>query len=231
MLYRGSIISDARGSFGGVTGSRNRSGLYFRARVKPTQVPSSPRSRARAILGGQPATWYALTDLQRAAWNGVADSWTAVNKLGETIKLSGFAWFCRSNAVASTLGLGTAPIVVPPPDIPSTTLHPPTALVLDVSAGTLVGTLDDTDPWAGNDDARLGVFITQGQNPGRFSPTGGYTLWSSVAGNTATPVNALSINVPPVGLVAGRQYFVRFVAEDELGRVSADVIQRVTAVP
>jgi hypothetical protein len=177
------------------------------------------------------ALWYGLTDDQRAAWNGVADAWTAVNKLGETIKLSGFAWFCRSNAVASTLGLGTAPISDPPPDIPSTTLHPPTLLGLDVSSGLLTGTLDPTDPWAGDDDARLGVFITQGQNPGRFSPTGGYTFWASVAGNTTTPVSALSVGTGPVGLVAGRQYFLRFVAQDSLGRVSADVIQRVTATP
>lgn len=231
MLYRGSFVSDARGSTGGITASRNRSGAYIRARVKPTQVPTTPRSRARAVLGGQPEAWYGLTDEQRAAWNGVATAWTSVNKLGEAIKLSGFAWFCRSNATRGTLDPDLAVFTDPPGDIPTTTLNPPTDLVLDVSAGTLVGTLNDADPWAGQANGRLGVFITEGQNPGRFSPTGGYTYWATVSGNAMTPVSALSINTPPVGLVAGRQYFVRFVAMDEDGRVSADVIQRVTATP
>jgi hypothetical protein len=161
----------------------------------------------------------------------VAEAWTAVNKLGETIKLSGFAWFTKLNAVGATLGTGTAPFTAPPVDIPSTTLTPPDTLVLDVSGGTLVGNVNPADPWATDDDGRLGVFITAGQNPGRFSPTGGYTFWGTVPGNTAVPTTAIALSTPPVGLVAGRVYFIRFVAQDADGRVSADVIVRAVAVP
>lgn len=228
MLIRGSFISDARGSVGGVTASRNRSGAYLRKRVKPTQVPSDPRSRARADLASQASAWTALTDAQRAAWNAVATTWTGVNKLGETIKLSGFNWFTKANATAALAGTG--PFTTAPDTIPSTSLHPPTALVLDTSAHSVTATVDDTDPWAGDADGRLLVFMTQGQNPGRISPNGGFTFVASFPGNT-TPVSSITTASLPVAVVEGRVYFFRFVALDADGRVSAEVIQGVTATP
>lgn len=229
MLYRSALAADARGSVGGLTASRNRSGAYFRARVKPTQVPSDPRSRARADLGSQASAWNSLTKPQRDAWNDVATTWTAVNKLGEVVKLSGFNWFCRANALLSLTGQPN--VIVPPDDIPTTTLHPPTALVLDVSAHSLTATIDDTDPWANTDDGRLLVFMTQGQNPGRNSPSGGFTFAAATAGDAGTPPTTISLTSLPVSLITGRVYFVRFVATDGLGRVSAEVIQSAIPVP
>lgn len=227
VLYRGSIISDARGSFAGVTGSRNRSGLYFRARVKPTQVPSSPRSRARSVLGSLPAAWYALTDAERTAWNDVATTWTTTNKLGDVIKLSGFGWFSKMNATRNTLDVTVGPVSDPPVDIPSTILTPPDTIALNSSSGHLTGNVNDTDPWDADDDGRCGVFITQGQNPGRFSPNGGFTYWATLSGNTAVPPGAFTLMAAPVALVPGRVYFVRFVAQSATGQVSPDVIIRV----
>jgi len=229
VLFRSALMADGRGSVGGLTASRNRSGAYFRARVKPTQVPSDPRSRARADLASQSSAWAGLTAEQRTAWNDVAKVWTTVNRLGETIKLSGFNWFCRANALLSLTG--QTPVVVPPDDIPSTELHPPTGLTLDVSSHSLVATADGADPWANLDDGRISVFMTQGQNPGRTSPTGGFTYVGSIAGDSGGPTTAISFTDLPVALVAGRVYFVRFVATDGLGRVSADVIQGASAVP
>lgn len=228
MLFRGSFVSDVRGSLGGITASRNRAGNYLRARVKPTQVPSDPRSRARADLGSQASAWQALTSVQRDAWNDVATVWTSVNRIGESIKLSGFGWFCKANA-SLALG-GQAAVTAPPTTIPSTELHPPTALVLDISAHSLTASVDSGDPWAGSATARLLVFITQGQNPGRASPSGGFTFVAAFPGN-ASPVTAITTATLPVALTTGRVYFVRFVAVDALGRVSAEVIQSAVPVP
>ncbi len=222
-------MADGRGSVGGLTASRNRSGAYFRARVKPTQVPSDPRSRARADLASQASAWQALTTAQRGAWNDVATVWTTVNKIGETIKLSGFNWFCRANALLSLTG--QAQVIVPPDTVPTTALHPPTDLVLDVSATSLTATVDDSDPWANTDDGRLLVFITQGQNPGRTSPTGGFTFVAAFDGDAGTAPTEVTTADLPVELIEGRVYFVRFVATDGLGRVSAEVIQGVVANP
>lgn len=228
MLYRGSFVDDARGSLGGVTASRNRSGSYLRARVKPTQVPSDPRSRARADLGSQAAAWQALTAAQRDTWNSIAATWTTVNSLGATIKLSGFNWFCKANATLALAGL--AAVTAPPTDIPTTDLHPPTALVLDTSAHSLTATVNPADAWAKSAGDRLLVFMTDGQNPGRSSPTGGFTFVASFPGN-AVPVTSVTTAVLPVSLVTGRVYFVRYVAVDNLGRVSAEVVQTAIAVP
>lgn len=228
MLYRGSFVSDARGSLGGITASRNRGGSYLRRRVKPTQVPTDPRSRARADLGGQASAWSSLTDDARAAWDDRATTWTAVNRIGETIKLSGFNWYCRTNSLRALTG--QAEVVVPFDDIPTTILHPPTSGALDASSQSLAADVDSTDPWAGDAGGRLNVFITRGQNPGRISPSGGFTFVASFPGN-GTPVTGIATSSLPVVITTGRVYFVRFVALDAEGRVSADVIQRIVGTP
>lgn len=228
MLIRGSFVSDARGSLGGITASRNRSGAYIRKRIKPTQVASDPRSRARADLADQAAAWTALDDTQRSAWDSVASAWTGTNKLGETIKLSGFNWFAKINATAALSGL--TPLTDPPDTIPSTDLHPPENATLDASSQSLAADVDSSDAWAGNTNGHLLVFMTDGQNPGRKSPTGGFTFVASFAGN-GTPVVAITTSTLPRVLVAGRVYFLRFVAQDADGRVSAEVVQRVVATP
>jgi hypothetical protein len=180
-------------------------------------------------LGSQASAWSAITQEQRDAWNDVATVWTTVNKLGEVVKLSGFNWFTRANSLLSLTG--QTQITVPPDDIPTTSLHPPTALVADTSAQSLAASIDDTDPWASLAAGRLLVFITQGQNPGRQSPSGGFTFAAAVNGNAVTPPTTLSLTSLPVAIVSGRVYFVRFVATDGLGRVSAEVIQSTIAVP
>lgn len=228
MLIRGSFISDARGSVGGITASRNRSGAYLRKRIKPTQVPTDPRSRARADLADQASAWTALTDDQRSAWDSVASAWTGTNRLGETIKLSGFNWFCKANATAALSGL--TPLTDPPDTIPSTDLHPPTDATLDASSQSLAADVDPADAWAGDADGHLLVFMTDGQNPGRKSPTGGYTFVASFPGN-ATPVTSIATSDLPRVIVEGRVYFLRFVAQDADGRVSAEVVQRVVGTP
>jgi hypothetical protein len=227
MLIKGSFTTDARGSLGGITASRNRSGLYLRARVTPTNVPSPARSRARNALASQVAPWQALTGAQRQAWTDLFAANPVPNKIGEAIKLSGFNGYVRVNTLQA---LGTlARLVAPPPDVPSTTLTAPTALVLTASAGTLAGSVTNTDPWAVTTGGKLFVFITTGQNPGRVSPSGGFTFWNAVSGLTATPPATIALTVPPVAMVAGRVYFLRFVAKDSLGRISAEQIFRVIA--
>ena len=228
MLFRGSFVTDARGSVGGITASRNRGGAYIRARIKPTQVPSDARSRARADLGSQASAWAALTPDQRAAWDDRATTWTTVNKLGEVIKISGFNWFCRTNASRSLAGQGQ--VSDPFDDIPTTELHPPTNGTLDASAQSLAADVDSADPWAGDANGRLLVFMTRGQNPGRISPSGGFTFVAAFPGNVV-PVTGIATSSLPVVVTAGRNYFVRYVALDADGRVSAEVIQRVVGTP
>lgn len=176
-----------------------------------------------------PAAWQALTAPQRQAWIDLFLANTVPNKLGEAIHLSGFNGYSRTNTLrllaAQTL-LATAPTT-----IPSTVLTQPSALVLDVSASTLAANVTNTDPWAVTTGGFLYVFITTGQNPTRLSPTGGYTFWAVVAGNTGTPPATLTLSTPPIAIVLGRQYFVRFRAMDSVGRVSAESIVRVAATP
>jgi hypothetical protein len=65
---KNSMLGDFRGSINGVTGSRNASGAFFRARVKPTNPKSLAQKAARAAFRGAGKVYGGLTDEQRAQW-------------------------------------------------------------------------------------------------------------------------------------------------------------------
>lgn len=92
------IVSDLRGSIGGVTFSRSRHGLTARRRVKPTRGASDSQSRARAAFSIATAYWRTdLTESDRLAWNAAATTLNLRNALGEPSNPSGFGLFMRIN--------------------------------------------------------------------------------------------------------------------------------------
>lgn len=230
MLYNSAMMTDARGSIGGITASRNRGGNYFRKRIKPTNAPSTARSRAKGDLSAAAQGWAGLTDAQRAAWNEGAMNITVPNKIGVQIHLSGINWFVKINSLRAQNSLSQ--ISTPPVPFVSTDLTPPTSLVLDVSAKTLAFNLPGGDTYAGEAGGRLNVYMSTGQSAGVNSPVSNYTLIGTVSGNV-TPITTGLVNVSDTvrTITNGNAYFVRFRAQDAEGRVSIDNIQRVLATP
>lgn len=95
----GGGITQMSGSIAGNTFARNRSGNYVRARTKPVNPNSTRQSKIRAILAELVERWNeTLDDTQRTAWATYAAAVAMKNKLGETIHLSGFNHYVRSNA-------------------------------------------------------------------------------------------------------------------------------------
>lgn len=96
--YGGGIIQMS-GSIAGNTFARNRYGNYMRARTKPVNPNSTRQVKIRSIIAELTERWLdTLTNNQRTAWATYAAAIAMKNKLGETIKLSGFNHFIRSNA-------------------------------------------------------------------------------------------------------------------------------------
>jgi hypothetical protein len=74
--------------------SRNRGGAYVRSKVSPVQPQSEWSSRARCIFKAVAQRWSAvLTDIQRVAWEAFAAVHPFVNVFGDSITLSGVAFF------------------------------------------------------------------------------------------------------------------------------------------
>lgn len=99
MKFKSALITQASGSIGGMTASRNRGGMYFRSRSIPTDTATDRQNVMRAELGGLVQAWnQALDDGQREAWRLYGQQTPATNVFGDQIQLSGQQQFIRSNA-------------------------------------------------------------------------------------------------------------------------------------
>ena len=97
MLVRG-ILTTMSGSLGGITAARNKGGQYLRARVVPVDPGSPAQTTLRTIFASLNVAWQTvLTQVQRDAWITYAANVTVVNRIGETVNLTGQNMYVRSN--------------------------------------------------------------------------------------------------------------------------------------
>lgn len=104
--FGGGIIGMS-GSIAGNTFARNRYGNYVRARTKPVNPRTDRQENVRASMSELTVQWsQTLTANQRTAWNLYGTSVSMKNKLGESVFLTGFNHFIRSNVMRNMIGLG-----------------------------------------------------------------------------------------------------------------------------
>lgn len=178
--YGGGIVQMS-GSIAGQVHARNRSGNYIRARTKPVNPNTARQVAVRASMAFLVEYWSeTLTAVQRIAWNLYASNVNMLNKLGETIKLSGFNHFVRSNLIAN---LVPYPLVAAGPTVFELPAQDPT-LAVTASEATQVLTCayDDTQPWATEDAAYMFFFQGMPQNTQRNFFGGPWRFVGSVAG-------------------------------------------------
>lgn len=81
-----------------MTASRNRGGMYFRARAIPTDPNTPAQATIRAILGMLTNRWVdILTPGNRTRWNMYAANVPLIGPLGDPITVSGLNMYVRSN--------------------------------------------------------------------------------------------------------------------------------------
>lgn len=105
MLFRTGLGGQMSGSVGGVTASHNRAGQYLRNRTKPVNPNTVPQQNARNRFAAASVAWSALTQAQRNAWEAYANQTPVLNKLGESITLSGNSMFTGAYAYAAQFGI------------------------------------------------------------------------------------------------------------------------------
>lgn len=99
------FATEARGSVGAFTFSRNRDGPYVRARTVPTD-PASPAQQAmRTRMLFASALWRAaVTPAEKALWQVYADNVPRHNALGQAINDQGRNWFLACDLQRRTAG-------------------------------------------------------------------------------------------------------------------------------
>lgn len=182
----GGGILDASGSLGGNTFARNRYGNYVRSRVGPVNPNTSRQQYVRNLMGSLVEDWsVTLTQAQRDAWNVYANAIPWVNALGETVRLSGFNHFIRSNmaiiqAGGSLVADGPTTLTLPASD---------EEFVCTISEATqLISVAFDADrAWCDEDDAFMTVAMSIPNGAGREFLEQQLRYAGSIAGDSTTP--------------------------------------------
>jgi len=150
------------GSIAGDVHARNRFGNYIRPRTKPVN-PHSPRQEAaRAIVSYIAEYWHSeMSPVQRNLWDVYAAAVAMTNRLGETIHLTGFNHFIRTNAHRYKTGF--APLAAAPTTLSLAEKDPAAACAEeDISAQTFDMAFGVVG-WGPDPDDKAHICFYQGQ--------------------------------------------------------------------
>lgn len=218
LIKFGGGITAMSGSIAGNTFARNRYGNYIRARTKPTNPNSTFQIYARTIIAFLTEYWRdTVTSNQRAAWNLYASNVAMKNKLGETIYLTGFNHFIRSNSVRKWY---TIPLVADgPTDFSLPEKDPTVAIDVDDTPQNIAVTFDNTMDWASETWASM--IMRQGipQNGTRNFFMGPWKPCLNINGSPSPHASPLSV-IPYIPVAEGQHQWCAFRITRADGRLS-----------
>ena len=221
MLIKGSFVSQPSGSLGGITASHNRSGTYLRARVIPVNPNTVFQQAIRNIAGNLATAWVtSLTQVQRDAWDVYGTNVAMLNRVGDTIFLTGLNHFLRSNTPRIQVGIpriDDAPVVFALTDV---TL-PGFSVQFAGQTATLAYT--NTDEWAVADDGFLSLAVSRPENPSINYFKGPYRFADVELGNTATPPTSPLVAAVPFPVALGQKVFAFVRGQSPDGRLSMPI--------
>ena len=225
MLVRG-ILTTMSGSLGGITAARNKGGQYLRARVVPVNPQTPQQVTLRTIFAALAVHWgTTLTAAQRTAWDTYAENVTVVNRIGETVNLTGFQMFIRSNT--PRLQAGEARV----DDGPTVfNLGGFTDVSIAIVGGTsdVAVTFDNTDEWANETGASMIILTSREKAESIEFFKGPYRLAGTIDGDdSVAPVSPATVG-SDFSYAAGNKGFAQVRVSRLDGRLS--VPQRVFAL-
>jgi len=186
MKIKSALLTQASGSIGGLTASRNAGGMYFRARSVPVNPQTAQQIAIRNALSTLTTAWQeTLTDAQREAWTTYAENVLLPDALGEPRNVGGIGMYVRSNVPRLQAGLprvDDGPVV-----FDQASFTAPTTSITDDLTMNLTVTFDSGDAWVAEDDAAMLVYTSRQQAPSINFFKGPYRLAGTIAGNLATP--------------------------------------------
>jgi len=199
----GAGIIQMSGSIAGTVHARNRFGNYIRPRTKPVNPRSNRQEAIRATMSFLTEFWHNNLDAtQRGLWNTYAAAVAMKNRLGETIHLTGFNHFIRTNSQLVNVGGTTFEAA------PSILSLPEKDTVLQCTeeniAAQIFTFVCDTNGWAIDGDTKKVMWIYQGQ-PQLASRNFFNGPWRYMGSFTPTEGEAGTQNLPVVYPIAAGQ--------------------------
>lgn len=226
MLIKSGLVTQISGSFGGMTGSHNRGGLYLRARSIPVDPATTLQQAIRDAMSSLAARWRdTLTPAQRDDWRTYATNTPLLSPLGDPRDVGGLPMYTRGNVIRLQLGesvVDDAPLAGVPE------LTTPTNLALLTGDGLLTGDLI-ADPWVDLGGNFLAIYASRPLSAAIGFYKGPYRLIGSVEGNNLTPPTSFSVDYGAIFGTpsSGAQVRVQFRVVDVGSRLSAAVREAV----
>lgn len=224
--FKSTIFAQASGSLAGKTFSRNKGGMYVRARglVKNPNTPA--QQVVRTALKALTTAWVStLSATQQTQWATYASNVPLLNTLGDSRSIPALAMFVRCNS-GRLIG-GLAVVANGPTTFSVANLTTPVPTVSHTTGLSTAYT--NTDVWANAVGGALLIFVSKPQNQSINFFKGPFNYAAKVAG-AATPPTSPLVTTYPYTLTAGQKVFIRYIATNADGRLSADVIQATTVV-
>lgn len=112
------MVGQLSGSQGNTTFSHNRSGSYIRNRVIPVNPNTTSQTAARSAFTSFSQNWRDLSQSDQSSWVSLADIDPIEDRQGQSIVLSGIAYYTRFNMRRRSVALArldTAPALVEVP--------------------------------------------------------------------------------------------------------------------
>lgn len=205
----GNFIVGAAGKIAGNVYSRNKGGAYSRTWVKPVNPKSTAQLGVRNYVTSLSQAWRGLTQQVRDAWQGAADNFKRINRMAETIKLTGNALYVSLNKNLADVGIAAITNPPQPTDVGYATAL---SVVADNSSNSLVLTFT-----AVNDtNIRWKVFATPALSAGISSPGTRYRQIAASGTAEASPYTVSSDYNAVFGAIGavGSKIFVKMVPVD-----------------
>lgn len=218
MKFKSAMVTQVSGSIGGMTGSHNRGGMYFRARSVPTNPNTPQQQTTRASLGQLAIAWRMLTGINPILWDIYAANVPLTDPLGDPVTVSGINMFIRSNTPRLNVGL---PVV----DAGPSSYDLGEVGALSVTNATEAGqTVDlnftDTDAWVDEDDSAMLLYLSRPQGTSINYFKGPYRYAGMVAGDSSTPPTTPETIAVPFPIASGQKIFWRVNVTRSDGRLS-----------
>jgi len=192
--YGGGIVG-MRGSIAGTVHSKNRYGNYVRARTTPVNPNTNRQSAMRNIIQQLSQAWSTiLTATEHAAWEVFAAAIVRTNKLGATIKLTGFNHFIRANAFL--LQNGGTMVTAGPTTLNLPGADPTFSASASSASQNIAVTFDNTLDWANEAGGLLGVYMSMPKSSGTSFIAGPYRRAGVIEGAGSPPSSPASIAAP-----------------------------------
>lgn len=225
LIAFGGGITDARGSIGGSTISRSGAGATMRARRKGVSPNTSYQATRKAHTSYIADAWSGTLDAtERASWAAAAASISWVNKLGQSIALTGFQLFFRLNSLMLLAGKA---LVEAGPTAMGSAVSPLATITADASDGNI----SIAEPSQGFAKSTVGehllVSVCTPQRPGTTTGAKGKRFLQVIDGAATPPTFPVAITLP-FDVNAGEIVTVELIHIDADNRVSAPYTARVT---